>query len=531
MIRTVLIAIPPLVHGGGESDPDPSRPDFETRRLVSPVEPTVVGADLLGRGYDVRLFDLGVYPDDCFGRLDSLIAETAPDAVVMVQSVLTFATAQDWDGREVFDLARRHDPGTVTVLTGNTATNYPGKAVGEGVCDYSIRGEVDFAVGDLLDALNENRPLKAIDGLSYRDAASATVVDSERYPNVDVAALPLPAYGLLDEEHRRRYGQILETGKIRYPAMSPRYRDIVTSRSCTLRCSFCSVAHLRGGRQKHRRKPLSAIRDEIAMALDEGIGEIHFFDDLFARNEADILDFTDMLARESWRFPWFIAQGQPLWPITRDALGAMAETGMYRLIAPFESGSDRVLREVVGKIHSTVAHHSDVARWSRELGLELIGMFVVGMIGETRREILDTVLFARDHGEIDYRVFSIATPMVGTRLMAKTVRGGQLKDRDAINRVIKRTVALYDTDAFDQYEMGVIRAFDWDRQNFPTLERRLKYARMVGLSLEQLDLLREHSKRTFYRFFPDYDGPLSFLDLFDEPGMFAGMKPKIPAAV
>jgi len=530
MIRNVLIVIPPLVNREDDADPDPSRPDFETRRLVSPVEPTSVAADLLQRGFAVSLFDLGVHIEGRYEKLGRHMADFAPDAVVMVQAILSFATAQDWDGRQVFALARERNPDIVTVLTGNTATNYPGKAVSEGVCDFSIRGEVDFAVGALLETLGEGGDGGEVPGIA-RETGDGSVFRADSYPEVDVARLPAPAYHLLDRTHVAGYRETLEIGKIRYPAHSSSYRDIMLSRSCILRCSYCSVAHLRGPRQKYRRKPIENAMREIEDALAQGIEEIHFFDDLFARDEADILEFTEALQRRGLKFPWFVGQGMPLWPLTRDALSAMAETGMYRLIAPYESGNDRVLRECAGKIHSTTAKHHDVTGWAHALGIEIIGMFVIGMPGETRSDILDTLDFAEAHPEIDYSVFSIATPMVGTRLMRQVVKQGRLEDRESINRVIKSTVALYRTDAFSEYEMGVIRAFDWARINFPTPARKQKYASMVGLTLTQLDQMIDHSKQTFYRFFPDYDGPFSFRDLYDHPDMFTQFGPRIPESI
>lgn len=530
MLSKILIVVPPLVNREDDVDPDPTRPDFETRRLVSPVEPMVVAADLLSRGFTVELFDLGVHVEGRYEKLETHLRQFTPDAVVMVQAILTFATAQDWDGRQVFELSRRVNPNAVTVLTGNTATNYPGKAVAEGICDYSILGEVDFAVGNLLSALQAGEDVSSLDGVAYRPA-DGTEITRASYPRVDVAELPLPAYHILDDAHREQYTKTLEFGKIRYPARSPKYRDIMLSRSCILRCSFCSVAHLRGPRQTHRRKPMDLVIGEIEQALDEGIEEIHFFDDLFAENEDQILEFTNELSRRNLKFPWFVGQGLPLWPVTKDAISAMAETGMYRVIAPLESGSDRVLRECAGKIHSSVAHHHDVITWAHALELEIIGMFVVGMPGETRSEILDTVLFAEEHPEIDYSVFSIATPMVGTRLMKKITKQNLLGDEEKINRVIKRTVALYHTDAFSEYEMGIIRAFDWSRINFPNAARKEKYARMVGLSMAQLEQMIEHSKSTFRRFFPDYNGPESFKDLYNQPGLFAELSPLIPEAL
>ncbi|MBI5741886.1 MAG: B12-binding domain-containing radical SAM protein [Nitrospirae bacterium] len=509
-ISSVLIVVPPLVRREAYTD-NINRPDFESYRLVSPVEPMVVAADLLGRGFDVQFLDLGTYRTGEFEHLLVKMKQFRPDAVVMVQSILTFATSHDWDGGRVFQMARQVNPGCITVLTGCHATNNDGKAVQDGACDYSIKGEVDFAAGELLSALNAGTDVEAIAGVAARrpDGALHT---SPLYPAVDLGALPLPAYQLITDEQKQRYYEMPEYGKIRYPEKSRRYRDIMTSRGCVQRCLFCCVSHLRGEKQRYRRKPLSMVMTEIEAALNEGMEEIHFFDDLFAENEGQILEFTNELKRRNLSFPWFVAQGMPMKPLTHDALAAMAETGMYRIICPLESGSDRVLKEVVRK-PTSVGHNHDVIQWSRKLGLEIIGMYVVGMPGETRSEILDTVRFAEDHPEVDYSIFSIATPMAGTRLMKQVTEGKMLHDADKINRIIKRTVGLYHTPEFSELEMGIIRTFDWDRINFTSGEKREKYARMVGITTEELDAVRQYSRDMFYHFFPEYDGPLSFKDI------------------
>ena len=526
----VLVVVPPITNPESDGGVIPNRPDFETRRLVSPIEPLTVIADLKKRGFTTSFIDMGAVGEQRYDKLAAHAETFQPDVVVLVQSILTFATAMDWDGARAFEAVRETSPSIIRVLTGNYATNYPGQAVENGVCDYSIRGEVELCVGDLMQALRDGDDMSGITGLSYRDAAGEAHL-SDAYPSVDLNDLPAPDYDSLDAAHIQAYQDILEKGKIRYPEHSVRYRDIMTSRSCILRCAFCSVAPLRGPRQKYRRKPLGLVVDEIKQALDQGIEEIHFFDDLFASTEGDLLDFANALAQHNLKFPWFVAQGMPLWPLSPDALSAMKETGMYRIICPFESGSDRVLKEVCGKIHSTVEHHHNVAGWARAIDLEIVGMFVIGMHGETRHEIADSIKFAEDHPEIDYSVFSIATPLVGTRLMRNVMRDNRLDDPDQINKVIKRTVGLFETGEFRSYEMGVIRTFDWDRINFSTLERREKYARMTGMTLPELDAAREDSRNVFASFFPGYDGPTSFIELVDNPDLFVDLAPVIPERV
>ncbi|HBN07138.1 MAG TPA: hypothetical protein DD435_00320 [Cyanobacteria bacterium UBA8530] len=522
-IGKVLIVIPPLVNQENDGTVQ-EKVDIEAFRLVSPIEPATVAADLSRRGFQVRLFDLGMVRSGKFRRLEEILLDYQPDAVALVQSILTFATATDWDGGQVFQLVRKVLPDAITVLSGSHACNFPGQAVSERVCDFSIRGEVDLAMGDLFCALNEGAELSRLSGfsgLSFLDAGGDVRISKDS-PKVDLADLPVPAFEILDASEQEAYFRMPEYGKIRFPEKSLRYRDLMTSRGCVMRCAFCCVNHLRG--QKYRRKPLDMVMREVDAALTAGIEEIHFFDDCFATDERQILDFCEALRQRNLKFHWFVAQGMPLWPITKDALAAMHEVGMYRIICPFESGSDRVLKEVMGKA-TTVQHNHEVIGWAHALGMEIIGMFVVGMPGEQRQELLQTIQFAEHHPQIDYSVFSIATPMVGTKLMDTLIEQGRFDDPTLLNRIIKRTVALYRTDEFSEYELGIIRVFDWDRINFSTPERRAKYARMVGLTGEQLEETRAHSAQVFQRFFPDYDGPRSFAELVNQPHLFDGLAP------
>jgi anaerobic magnesium-protoporphyrin IX monomethyl ester cyclase len=509
-IKSILIVVPALVSHKNNRDIAYKYLDFETYRLVSPIEPATIGANLVRKGYEAAIFDLGACFGDGVEELTKKINEFQPGAVVVANSILTFGSTYDFDGKDVFGLVAELCPETVKILTGTHASNYPGKAIEEGVCDYSVKGEPDLVVADLIDSLNRDGDLSEIAGLSYRQKDNAVFKSSEN-TRVDLGDLPLPNYSLVEPSQRPIYFKYLEFGKIRFPEMSPRYRDIQTSKSCILDCSFCSVKHLRN--QPYRRKPMDLILAEIESALDDGIEEIHFFDDLFIESEKQVMEFAEALQRKNLRFHWFAAQGLPLWPMTRDGLAALKETGMYRIICPFESGSDRVIKKEIGKLGG-VEHFEQVVRWAKEIDLEVMGLFVIGVTGETRDDLKMTVDFAERNEGIDYSVFSIAAPLVGTRMTKRATKEGFYQDTGQLQKVIKRTVALYRTKDFTEVELGLIRAYDWDRINFSTQERREKYGRMVGMTPEQVELARKTSFEKFHFHFPDYDGPLSFKNLY-----------------
>ena len=68
---------------------------------------------------------------------------------------------------------------------------------------------------------------------------------------------------------------------------------------------------------------------------------------------------------------------------------------------------------------------------------------------------------------------------------------------------------------------------DLDRLNFSTKDRKQRYADMVGLNLEELDQMREHSQQVFRHYFPEYDGPLTYRALLQVVEQYEKMKPML----
>ena len=118
--------------------------------------------------------------------------------------------------------------------------------------------------------------------------------------------------------------------------------------------------------------------------------------------------------------------------------------------------------------------------------------------------------------------------MIGTRMTKKLVKSGAVSDVEAVNKVIKRTVALFNTEEFSEVEMGIIRAFDWNRLNFSEAGKRKKYCKMVGITEDELEQMRHHSISTFKQYFSEYDGPQSYKDLVGLEKETHRMAPQIP---
>ena len=68
----VLIIIPPLVDYDSEVDRKAGKPDFENRRLISPIDPTSVASILLNNKKNVKIFDMGIFTETKSRKLETL---------------------------------------------------------------------------------------------------------------------------------------------------------------------------------------------------------------------------------------------------------------------------------------------------------------------------------------------------------------------------------------------------------------------------------------------------------------------------
>ena len=95
----------------------------------------------------------------------------------------------------------------------------------------------------------------------------------------------------------------------------------------------------------------------------------------------------------------------------------MKESGCYHIVVAPESGSKKVLENIIHKEQEL----SDVERcinYGNKIGLKTAAYFVIGLPGETREDILQTIHFAKKLAKLglDEVVFSLFIPLPGSEL-------------------------------------------------------------------------------------------------------------------
>ena len=74
----------------------------------------------------------------------------------------------------------------------------------------------------------------------------------------------------------------------------------------------------------------------------------------------------------------------------------------------------------------TIDQTKNVVKWTKEIGINTTGCFMIGMIGETKETIMDTINFAKEL-DLDFYGFSITTPLPGTELYTEAIKKGLIQ--------------------------------------------------------------------------------------------------------
>ena len=312
------------------------------------------------------------------------------DMVVMYTSTPTL--------RIDIETARRikaQKPSTVTVLTGPHVTVLPDETLrqGEGIIDIVCRGEFDYSIKELC----EGRDPGQVDGISFmRDGA--VVHTPDRPPITDLDALPFASQVYLRDLPIEQY--IIP--HFRYP-----YVSIYSSRGCPSKCIYCLWPQTFSGPKMRTRSPEN-VYQEVKWIVDNlpQVKEISFDDDTFSADRRHARAVAEKI--KPLGVSWTInARANTDY----DTLKIMRDAGLRHVVVGYETGSDIILKNI--KKGVTRAQAEEFTRNCRKLGLSIHGAFILGLPGETKETICDTIEFAKKL-DLDSLQVSLASPYPGT---------------------------------------------------------------------------------------------------------------------
>lgn len=296
-------------------------------------------------------------------------------------------------------------PATVTVLTGPHVTILPEESLkaGAGVIDIVCRGEFDYAIKELC----EGREWESVAGISFlRDGTAVNTPDRPILTDLDALPFVAPIYK-----------RDLPIKEYVIPHFKSPYVAIYTSRGCPAKCTFCLWPQTYSGQKMRTRSPQSVFEEVkwIKENLPE-VRDISFDDDTFSADKKHARAVAELI--KPLGVSWVINARANC---DFETLKVMRDAGLHHVIVGFESGNAQILKNI--KKGVTKEQAIQFVKDCKKLGITIHGAFIMGLPGETKETIQETIAYAKML-DLESIQVSLASPYPGTEFFEQCKREG-----------------------------------------------------------------------------------------------------------
>jgi radical SAM superfamily enzyme YgiQ (UPF0313 family) len=247
---------------------------------------------------------------------------------------------------------------------------------------------------------------------------------------------------------------------------------MATQRGCPFPCTYCAARIYRDlyeevGRYGARRSHDNVLAELLELRELGRLGYAIFLDDTFTINHPWVKEFCRRYGAEIGA-PFCLHARVDT--VDEELLQLLAAAGCKQITYGVESGSERVRREIMRR-PIRQQRFGDVFRWTRQAGILLTANFMLGLPGETRDDLQQTLDLAEELDVYDFGYF-VFYPYPGTHLFRVCVDEGYLPE-DYLERPANHKESILD---LPDLTKGDIAEY-YDR--FTDLRRRL-YERRFG---------------------------------------------------
>jgi len=381
------------------------------------------------------------------------------------------------------DAVKELNPETVVIAGGVHVTIEYKRVMENANIEFAVRGEGEYVLQELIRYLNDDSNPFPEKGIVYRQDGELKIQQQTFIE--DLSALPWPDYSYV------KFEDYLNTGARNGPLRAPEYPSLRTlvTRGCPVGCSFCQVEFI-SGRKVRTRDPEDIVAEFLHIKEKYGIKSIMFDDDNISFQRKFYMKLLTLMIESELNLK-FIIQAFAIFTLTDEMLDLMKRAGCQVINISIESGNQRVLTDIVLKPIKLDEIPAKIKKVT-DRGINVLASFVVGFPGETWDEIQETVRFA-EHCGADYIKLFVAVPLKGTKMWDSAVRLGVLdKEEDDIS--VDWRYGQISSDEWTAKDVSILRAYEWDRINFSTPEKREKVAKIWGLSLDEMKQIRKKTR-------------------------------------
>lgn len=441
--------------------------------------------------FDLSVIDANVneYSED---DVRNELERARPDVVLITALSTEYFRAY----HTVAKISKEILPDVPVIMGGVYPTVCPEEVIDDRNIDFAMIGHAEERLDKLLFLIEQKdyNAIKKFEGIAYQEwkdkqGQGKVVIPLEHYIG-DVSEMVQPDYSLVDvDKYLDRERESTANHNI-----EPKKRSavIISSYGCPYNCLFCATRTISGKKVAYR--PADDVLAEIDYFVrDKHVEIISFLDDcmLADKDRAEYI-FSEIIRRQ---YNIEIQIGTvAAWHLDRDILQLMKKAGLTKFGISIESGNERVLHKIIHK-PLRLEIIPEIVAICRELDILMRANFVIGFPGETWDEIRDSLRMA-EQLDLDLIDIHIATVLPKTELYKLAQDTNSLPEdftffKDDINFGFGK--GNITTDEFTPDELAVLRAYEWDRINFSTPEKRARACRVMDITEEEL---QEHRKQT-----------------------------------
>jgi anaerobic magnesium-protoporphyrin IX monomethyl ester cyclase len=352
-----------------------------------------IASSVRDQGHEVKIIDYEVNQWS-IDRVADDIAEYKPDVVGQTAYITNMRRCA-----RVAAIAKSVNPDIYTILGGPQVTIFPKEAFESEHVDAIVLSEGEIIIRNLLNALGDEEAMREVKGIWYRDPSGEVIQNVREGLVDDLDIFPAPALDLYEME--KYYPPAHIRGK--------KVAHLLTSRGCPFKCTFCETKLTFG--RSFRYHSTEQIIKELQRLIDEGFDSFQFYDDIFTANKKRVKELCDAIIEKGWKIQWMCFTRTNC--VDVDTLNLMKRAGCYLITYGGETGDDELLKLI--KKDLTVETNMRGIRMTREVGIQTMSSFMLGLPTETPEQTMRTIDFAVESG-LDYAVFPITEPYPGTEL-------------------------------------------------------------------------------------------------------------------
>jgi magnesium-protoporphyrin IX monomethyl ester (oxidative) cyclase len=344
---------------------------------------------------------------------------------------------------EVISAVKNVNKDVSIVVSGLHPSARPRECLSNPDIDFVVIGEPEQTMFELVNQLeNPSERFGELRGIGFVKSGK-TVITQSRPPIQDLDSLPLPARHLLPMQ---TYFEAVKENHLR-GEINKSWAVMITSRGCPHECVFCS-SHTVIGKGWRGRSPQNVVDEIDHLVNTYKIRQIDFYDDNLTLNKQRIENICDLIVKKGIHIEWFTPNGVRADNLDEVLLKKMKASGCKKIRVAPESGVQRIVDKVIKKEQNL----KDVEKaiiLSKKAGIKVGCFFVLGLIGETKEDIKQSIHYAYKLRKLgaDRFYFSVAMPMFGTELYEQARSMGFLKE-DFSDETLAETQPLIETPEF-----------------------------------------------------------------------------------